>query len=908
MPAMANDMEPLLSAYHFNYTQRPRRDKAWALAYYLLLLLTLGWALISVVLRPLVRSLLTLRPELLAIFSTTDYLNNPNLCPMEVTAQNPAQSTGAGALIIRAGAKAHAVIAPMLRRRTTAEWASTARLGDVAVGAPDDQYGHPDEVIVRNTLGPQRMRPSSSQQSERPVGNLHDLQTIIRRLELPKETSSDLHLEEGVHLHSYTDLSFRALDDSDTNDLNPDSYLDSDDVPQSRVDLTAMEGSSASDDGLVPRALLSFGGLLLLISLGAAVVLAFLFLLALRHSPWALVLLACGLQVGAALASAVVAVKAGNSGLALMLLLVAAAIAVSLYCGREALGLVSRLLGLAAVVLRDNPLLLGLVVILKMALAGATVLLLVAAAVVLVAKDLVPNPLRAGNTDCMTPAGQQVMCCSLAPSAALPAYLPAVTITLAWTLLLLFELKVYVVSGVVAQWYFSPAGHLVSGGYYPAGEVGGGHGGGGGGMYGADDVREGGIAGDIGAVGSGCVVLRGCAGFSSSRALVASLCHALGPSFGSLCAASGVLGTTAYLRAIVNGTMAGSRRSSALKFGPDACCYNGLHGCAVGLRSFCCSCVMTVLEQLTKFATVQMSMSGLGFWRASQEAVALLRRNFMDAYSMWWYMPMVLHCGAAAFAATWGYVAYWLLARQCWPAQLTPSAPLSASAAATLGALAAATAELVLSFVCSVLVNISDALFICFVLDRDSAAVTWRDLHGVFGSLPCCTAARAAAEAHNSMHPQYYHHCGSTGGYGHHNATPSPPAHYYVPPPASTYGGPYATYSYQVPPESIGAGLMQLGHTIGYGQRYNRAQYSGGHGRVGGFWGWLRSPSGSGSGLYGMPVGGSRYDRPQYPPPAVLSPPYSDQRFSMLSPSQLGPLPAPPYFGSPHPSAWPTRR
>ncbi len=48
---MANDTEPLLSAYHFNYTQRPRRDRAWALAYYLLLLLTLGWALINLILR-----------------------------------------------------------------------------------------------------------------------------------------------------------------------------------------------------------------------------------------------------------------------------------------------------------------------------------------------------------------------------------------------------------------------------------------------------------------------------------------------------------------------------------------------------------------------------------------------------------------------------------------------------------------------------------------------------------------------------------------------------------------------------------------------------------------------------------------------------------------------------------------
>ncbi|GLC46360.1 hypothetical protein PLESTB_001767000 [Pleodorina starrii] len=863
MPAMANDTEPLLSAYHFNYTQRPRRDKAWALAYYLLLLLTLGWALINLI----------LRPDLLAVLSSPDYLDDPHRCPIKLTsASNSNTPTGAAAFLTRAAAAAREAVAPAARRRASAVAGTLLDPGLHEQGRPQTQPGGLQHHYLQSDDAASDVNPPSLAASD------------------PSDQSARLNAGD-VSTHAVT-----ALDP--IFDLGRDVDLD----PDSDLDLAAHR--RVSDDGPVPRVLLDYGGQLLLMSLGAALALAFVFVLALRWSPWALVLLACGLQVGAPLASAMVASKQGNSSLALILLLLAAAIAVSLYCGRKALGLASRLLGLAAVALRDNPTLLGLVAALKMALAGATALLLVAAAVVGAAGELVPNPLRDGKPDCATPDGVRVTCCALAPSAALPAYLPAAAVTLAWTLLLMFELKVFVVAGVVAQWYFSPAGHLAGGGYHPpVGSRGGGAAGGGG----ADGGLEGGsIGGDVvvmgGGGGGGGLLGPGIGGYSSGRALVASLGHALGPSFGSLCAASGVLGATAYLRAVINGVMSRSRRNPALKFGPGACA-SGLFVCLAGLLGCCCWCVVVLVEQLSKFATVQMAMSGLGFWRASQEAVALLRRNFMDAYNMWWYMPMVLHCGAAAFAAAWGYVAYWL-ARQCW-APFTHAAPLDAAAAAALGALAAATAELVLSFVCSVLVNISDALFICFVLDRDSAAVTWYDLHCVLATLPCCAAARSAAEAHYAAAGHSHHHGGGGGGLGVDPYGSVPPPTYFYLPSASAYSGSYAPYGYQAPagaPGGVGGSVAQLGQPLGYGQP--RPQYSSGYGggSGGGFWGWLRSPGGSGSGVYGMPVGGSRYrnDRPQYPPPAVLSPPYSDQRFP-----HLGPSPPPPFFGSPPPSARP---
>lgn len=160
------------------------------------------------------------------------------------------------------------------------------------------------------------------------------------------------------------------------------------------------------------------------------------------------------------------------------------------------------------------------------------------------------------------------------------------------------------------------------------------------------------------------------------------------------------------------------------------------------------------------------------------------------------------------------------------------------------------------------------------------------ELHRVCAQLPCCMAANAAAADPHAAH----HHPGSP--------------YYYPGAPPAVHAAPYG---YQVVPLASGAVVGgQLGHPINpYGTRYGsygaarQPQPAGGH--YVGFWGWLRSPSGSAGGfLHGIPVG--RADRPQYPPPAILSPPYSDQRFPM---GPRPPLPPPGPVAPPPPSYFP---
>ena len=66
--------------------------------------------------------------------------------------------------------------------------------------------------------------------------------------------------------------------------------------------------------------------------------------------------------------------------------------------------------------------------------------------------SVAPNPAREGSLQCVDAFAAQVQCCVWAPDAGAQAYMGLAGVTVLWTLLLAGQLRVYVVSGTVAQW------------------------------------------------------------------------------------------------------------------------------------------------------------------------------------------------------------------------------------------------------------------------------------------------------------------------------------------------------------------------------------------------------------------------------------------------------------------------
>ncbi|KAK9832158.1 hypothetical protein WJX74_000937 [Apatococcus lobatus] len=75
-----------------------------------------------------------------------------------------------------------------------------------------------------------------------------------------------------------------------------------------------------------------------------------------------------------------------------------------------------------------------------------------------------PNGARAENAEgCVNADGDPVLCCSWQVDSYGRSFAAFATIVMLWTTLLVKEIRVFVTSGVVAQWYFSPAGTSTQG-------------------------------------------------------------------------------------------------------------------------------------------------------------------------------------------------------------------------------------------------------------------------------------------------------------------------------------------------------------------------------------------------------------------------------------------------------------
>jgi hypothetical protein len=269
--------------------------------------------------------------------------------------------------------------------------------------------------------------------------------------------------------------------------------------------------------------------------------------------------------------------------------------------------------------------------------------------------DVVPNPMRQGSDVCVDASGLDVPCCAWQPRASAAASMALAGLTAVWLSLTANQIRVFAVSGTIAQWYFSPPGALT--------------------------------------VGS----------------LRRSLRHGLTSSFG----------TNAFAGLVLTFTNAVKSQNAADQ-------QNGNYS----LLGLLASCIASIYEYLTKFATVMAAISGEGLLPAGRRVTDLLARNLLNAFATTiWFPSAVVHLASFTLATLWGgavWVTYrWLHgSRGASGGELYPS-----SNAAVLGVLAGAFSLFVLVFVCGVLLSVLDAVFVCFALDRDREAVANAEMY-----------------------------------------------------------------------------------------------------------------------------------------------------------------------------------
>ncbi|GAX85541.1 hypothetical protein CEUSTIGMA_g12956.t1, partial [Chlamydomonas eustigma] len=355
-----------------------------------------------------------------------------------------------------------------------------------------------------------------------------------------------------------------------------------------------------------------------------------------------------------------------------------------LYRRRSTGSVVARLLSVSAHALKAMSNLILVVTGIKMCLLIFSSLVVAAGALARANGEAIANPLRGHSPgkirECVSPSGDIVTCCVWHASTWTTPYLYFASLTLAWTIMLSFEVKVFMVAGAVGQWYFTPAGAKVPG------------------------------------------------------AALKSLKHALGPSLGSLSFASAILAVLKYIRIVLN-------RFKKEREWDDLAVRSSLWDC-------CSSCVINLLQFLTRFATVYMAMTGSSFLQSGSEVVSLLKRNAMDTYGVWWLPPMVLHFTSVALSICSGFVVYIILDD---PFNLNPFDYFGQIEVVVVSLAAAALCWLTLYFITTILLHIVDAVFVCYAFDRDYNLCSQPEVHEVYAHLP--GAGGCPGDAYLVTHP-----------------------------------------------------------------------------------------------------------------------------------------------------------
>jgi hypothetical protein len=142
----------------------------------------------------------------------------------------------------------------------------------------------------------------------------------------------------------------------------------------------------------------------------------------------------------------------------------------------------------------------------------------------------------------------------------------------------------------------------------------------------------------------------------------------------------------------------------------------------------CLECVYAIIEYISKFATLQAAMTGAAFCDAAASVSDLLSRNFLAAYGTYAFPGMILQGTAFILAGGFG-VTTWLLSYATFVVSATSNAGLYAI---LVGVLSGLVAFVVLMFFVMIMLNVVDAVFLCYAMDKDSNMVHHAEFHQVF--------------------------------------------------------------------------------------------------------------------------------------------------------------------------------
>ena len=360
----------------------------------------------------------------------------------------------------------------------------------------------------------------------------------------------------------------------------------------------------------------------------------------------------------------------GNWVLLLVFTLLSALVA---YTWRDELNLVASMISVSTISLSDNPHLVSVTVGLQCLVLAFVVPMAWFSVEAARHGSAIINEYATAFSDgaCTGYYGQSVDCCKWNTDSWVGPYYALAVIACVWFTSCALEARMYVIGGVVSQWYFAPAGTK-----------------------------------------------------SFQGTTKTSVRNAYGPSFGTIAYGGFVITVVEMIR-----SMANRSRRERNNYGNPLCC----------LFYAMLDCIFAFIEYLSRFAMIQASITGEAFCDAAKSINDLLKRNFLLAYGAYAFPKHILGFLVFVLAALLGYCAN-ILSKHVFA--------VNSLGAIVNGVGSFFIAYIVLSFFVMILLNCVDAVFVCYALDKDRAAVHHPDLHKVFDEV---TRKQRASEESDGM-------------------------------------------------------------------------------------------------------------------------------------------------------------
>lgn len=266
------------------------------------------------------------------------------------------------------------------------------------------------------------------------------------------------------------------------------------------------------------------------------------------------------------------------------------------------------------------------------------------------------------SSACVGFYGQSVDCCKWEMESWVGSYYALALIAAIWVIATALECRMYVVGGVVSQWYFAPAG------------------------------------------------TRDFKGTTKS-----ALKNAFGPSFGTICYGGFVITIIEMLKQATEKARREHDRNIFM------CCI-----------AMCLECIYAIIEYISRFAMIQASMTGEAFCDAARSITDLLQRNFLLAYGTYAFPQSIMGFIVFVLSGLFGYIVY--LLSDLGLGALTNATDTS-TASVFGGIVCFVVSYIVLTFLVTILLNVVDAVFVCYAIDKDRSTVHHADLHYVFNEV-----------------------------------------------------------------------------------------------------------------------------------------------------------------------------